>query len=215
MTVDRQPAGPPGPVPCGPEALNQVFGQIDVYLFDQLLKGRITPAMRILDAGCGGGRNLHYLMRCECRIWGVDRDAAAIDRLQAHGEPGRFRVAELDDLPFADHAFDGVVCSAVLHFAEHEAHFARMVDEMWRVLVPGGIFFARLASTIGVEAVIRPLADRRFALPDGTDRFLVDRDLLEKTRERLNGRLLDPLKTTNVDDRRAMTTWVLEKAGVD
>ncbi|MDX1578091.1 MAG: class I SAM-dependent methyltransferase, partial [Gemmatimonadota bacterium] len=43
--------------------LRETFGDLDIYLFDQLLRGRITPDMRVLDAGCGNGRNLIYLRR--------------------------------------------------------------------------------------------------------------------------------------------------------
>ena len=132
------------------------FGRIDIYLFDQILKGRIGPDMRVLDAGCGGGRNLIYLMRAGADVYGVDRDPRAIEHLvELAGQilpedsTERFHRGELTDLPFADAHFDAVICSAVLHFADHEQHFDDMVAEMWRVLRPGGIFFARLASTIG------------------------------------------------------------------
>ena len=40
--------------------LQDEFGNIDIYLFDQLLRARLRPGMRVLDAGCGGGRNLVY-----------------------------------------------------------------------------------------------------------------------------------------------------------
>ena len=43
--------------------LQDQFGQIDIYLFDQILKGRVLPGMRILDAGCGTGRNVVHLLR--------------------------------------------------------------------------------------------------------------------------------------------------------
>jgi 2-polyprenyl-3-methyl-5-hydroxy-6-metoxy-1,4-benzoquinol methylase len=42
--------------------LRREFGDIDIYVFDQLLRGRITEGMRVLDAGCGGGRNIVYMM---------------------------------------------------------------------------------------------------------------------------------------------------------
>jgi hypothetical protein len=98
------------------------------------------------------------------------------------------------------------MCSAVLHFADDEAHFTAMVDAMWRVLDRGGLFFARLASNIGLERVIGPAA-RRVRLPDGTDRFVVDEPMLVGLTDRLGGRLADPIKTTNVQDKRCMTTW--------
>jgi hypothetical protein len=89
-------------------------------------------------------------------------------------------------------------------------YFERMMDEMWRVLAPGGLFFARLASSIGIE----PLVDAtvgRVRLPDGSDRFVVDEQLLLETTNNLRATLIDPIKTTNVQNLRCMTTWVIQK----
>src|SRR2546421_12940026 len=58
--------------------LRQQFGAIDIYLFDQLLRGRIAPGMRVLDAGCGDGRNLVYLLRHGYEEFGVDRDQRCV-----------------------------------------------------------------------------------------------------------------------------------------
>ena len=205
-------------VPCGPDQLAACFGEIDIYLFDQLLRGRITPQMTLLDAGCGGGRNSHYLMRCGADIYGVDADARQIDRIRSLAgqlapalTPDRFVVAPLSALPFADRYFAAVICSAVLHFAADESDFEGMVGEMWRVLDHGGVFFARLASTIGIETRVRRLQGRSHRLPDGSDRFLVDEEYLLRLTSALGGELLDPLKTTNVQNLRAMTTWVVGK----
>jgi len=207
----------PGP------ALRSEFGEIDIYLFDQLLKGRFDARPRVLDAGCGDGRNLRYLLARGFSCWGVDRDAAAVAHVQqlahtAGAEAGadRFTVADVDRLPWADASFDAVVCSAVLHFADGAAHFERMVAELWRVLAPQGLFFARLASNIGLEPVIGP-GGRRVRLPDGSDRFVVDEAMLLTLTARLGGRLADPLKTTVVQGMRAMTTWCMirgEQGGV-
>jgi tellurite methyltransferase len=86
-----------------------------------------------------------------------------------------------------------------------------MVNEMWRVLRPEGIFFARLASTIGIENLIRLIEGRRYHLPDGSDRFLVDEAMLRQTTVALGGEFLEPIKTTVVENMRSMTTWVLRK----
>jgi tellurite methyltransferase len=199
------------------ELLRQ-FGPIDIYVFDQILRGNITPAMRILDAGCGAGRNSEYLMRCGADVYGVDSDPVQIERsrkLAALAAPGlpehNFVVASLSDLPFPGGHFGAVICSAVLHFAQDETEFERMVAEMWRVLEPGGLLFARLASTIGIEKLVTPLRGRWHHLPDGSDRFLVDEQYLLGLSAALGGRLVDPLKTTIVQGMRAMTTWVLRK----
>ena len=147
------------PVPS--DELRSSFGDIDIYLFDQILKGRFDDRLRVLDAGCGDGRNLIYFLRRGFTCFGVDRDGEAVRRVKALAArlapelPGEnFQVGELDDLPWRDAAMDAVVCSAVLHFAEDEAHFAAMLEEMWRVLAPNGLFFARLASSIGLESRI-------------------------------------------------------------
>lgn len=204
--------------PCGADELLAQFGRIDIYVFDQLIRGNITPRMRVLDAGCGMGRNSKYLMRCGTDVFGVDCDPAQVERIRAvaaEAAPGlppeNFRVAPLTELPFPGERFGAVICSAVLHFAEDEAEFEAMVAEMWRVLSPGGLFFARLASTIGVEGRATPVRGRWHHLPDGSDRFLVDEAYLLHLTTQLGGTLVDPLKTTNVQNLRAMTTWVLRK----
>ena len=214
--TDAMPGGA-GP-PCGPADLNALFGQIDIYLFDQLLRGRITPQMKVLDAGCGGGRNSHYLMRCGAEVFGVDADPDQISRIQevaarlAPSLPAdNFIVGRLTDLPFPDSHFTAVLCSAVLHFAHDESEFEGMVAEMWRVLSGGGVFFARLASSIGIEDRVVRLRGRTHRVPDGSDRFLVDEAYLLRLTSELGGSLLDPLKTTNVQNLRAMSTWVVGK----
>lgn len=200
--------------------LREHLGPIDIYLLDQLLKGRLRPGMSLLDAGCGGGRNLVYFLRHGYEVHGVDENPQAVEQarllareLAPEAPPERFQVSDLAAIPFAAGRFDAVVCSAVLHFSRDEGHFDLMLAEMWRVLKPGGLFFARLASTIGVERLVRPLQGRWHALPDGTERFLVDAGMLERASARLGGIWLDPLKTTVVQNQRSMTTWVLRKSG--
>ena len=199
--------------------LENQFGQIDIYLFDQLLRGRIRPGMRVLDAACGGGRNLVYFLQSGYDVFATDGDPAAIDavrRLAAQRAPrlpaSNFRVEPVERMTFPDGLADVVLSSAVLHFARDEAQFEAMVQEMWRVLKPTGLFFCRLASSIGMENRVRPVGGRRFVLPDGSERFLVDERMLMDLTAGLGSRLLDPLKTTVVQDQRCMTTWVVRKA---
>ncbi|MDZ4702053.1 MAG: class I SAM-dependent methyltransferase [Rhodothermales bacterium] len=198
--------------------LLDTFGQIDIYLFDQLMRGRFDTRHSILDAGCGRGRNLVYFMNEGFDVFGVDQEEAAIasirrlaGRLGVSDPDQRFQTADLAGLPYSDARFDAVICSAVLHFARDESHFEGMIREMTRVLRPGGLFFARLASTIGVEHAVTPLHGRWHRLPDGSDRFLVDEALLVDATRQLGGTLLDPLKTTVVQGMRAMTTWVFQR----
>ncbi|MBL8137063.1 MAG: class I SAM-dependent methyltransferase [Acidobacteria bacterium] len=194
------------------------FGHIDIYLFDQFLRGRIVPGMRVVDMGCGTGRNLVHLLRDGYDVYATDREPEAVDAVRALARglapalgADHFRVEPVEQSSFADATFDVVISNAVLHFARDDAHFEAMVKEMWRVLRPGGLFFARLASSIGMADRMQPLGNSRYLMPDGSERYLVDETTLMATTRRLGGRQLDPLKTTIVQDQRCMTTWVLER----
>jgi tellurite methyltransferase len=196
--------------------LQEQLGTIDIYLFDQLLRGNISPGMRVVDAGCGSGRNLVYLLREGYEVFGVDENPAAIEGVRSLAAslapslpPQNFRVESIEAMSFPDSFADVVLCSAVLHFARDDQHFAAMLRNTWRVLKPGGLFFCRLASTIGMEH--QRIDGRRFLSPDGVERYLVDEALLLSLTRELGGQLLDPLKTTVVQNQRCMTTWVVRK----
>jgi SAM-dependent methyltransferase len=198
--------------------LREQFGQIDIYLFDQLLRGRIAPGAKVLDAGCGFGRNLVYLLKEGYEVFGVDADPQAIESVRRLAAtlapplpPENFRVERIEEMSFADAFADFALSSAVLHFARDDDHFQAMLRGTWRVLKPGGLLFCRLASSIGMEHQVKPIRGRRFLLPDGSERYLVDEALLGKLTVELGGQLADPLKTTVVQDQRCMTTWVVRK----
>ena len=198
--------------------LTEQFGQIDIYLFDQLLRGRIAPGMRILDAGCGSGRNLVYLLQAGYDVYGVDPDPHAIDSVRRLAAslapalpPSNFRAEPIEAMSFADDCAEVVISSAVLHFARDDDQFQAMARGLWRVLKPGGLLFCRLASSIGMEHQVQRIGGRRFVLPDGSERYLVDEQLLCRMTEEWGGQLADPLKTTVVQNQRCMTTWVVRK----
>ena len=200
--------------------LYEQFGPIDIYLFDQLLRDRIVPGMRVLDMGCGSGRNLVYFLREGYEVFGVDVDPRAVEGLRrlvqslAPDLPAtNFRVETIEDTSFPDAFADVVLSSAVLHFAAGDQQFAAMVSGTWRVLKPGGLLFCRLASNIGMEQRVHQLEGNRYGLPDGSQRYLVDEARLIQLTEDLGGRLMDPLKTTIVQNQRSMTTWVVRKNG--
>lgn len=198
--------------------LHAVFGDIDIYLFDQLLRGRIEPGARVLDAGCGAGRNLVYFLREGYEVFAADADPRAIDevrrlatRLAPQLPAANFRVEPIEAMTFPAASADVVISSAVLHFSRDDEHFDRMLAASWRPLARGGLLFCRLASSIGMADRMRPLGNGRFALPDGSERYLVDAARLTASASALGGTLVDPVKTTIVQNQRCMTTWVMRK----
>ena len=194
------------------------FGNIDIYIFDQLLKGRFDDCKDIIDIGSGSGRNIVYFLKNGYTVYGIDRDANAIDtvkqlskQLAPNNPIENFRVAAAEDMPFTASSFDLAICSAVMHFANDAAHFDAMLRAIWNVLKPGGYFFARLASDIGIEELVQPTGNGRYLLPDGSVRFLVNEATLMQYTKELNGQLYEPIKTTNVSNLRCMTTWCIRK----
>ena len=176
--------------------------------------------MRVLDAGCGRGRNLVYFLREGYEVLAFDPDPEAVRavrelvrQLAPNLPESNVRQETAGASTFPDACAEVVLSNAVLHFAHDEESFLAKLRGTWRLLGPGGLFFCRLASSIGIEGLVRPLGGRRFALPDGTDRYLVDEATLLGLTAELGGQLLDPLKTSVVQGQRAMTTWVVRKDG--
>ena len=197
-------------------SIQEQFGQIDIYVFDQILRGNILPGMRVLDAGCGYGRNLVYLLRTGCEVFAIDQDEEAVEhvsRLSASLQTGlpaeNFQVGSIERMPFPDGIADVVLSNSVLHFARDDRHFRAMLAELWRVLKPGGMLFCRLGSRIGMD--FQRIRGNIFLIPDGSKWYLVDEAMLLGLTKEMNAVQVDPLKTTIVQDYRCMTTWVLRK----
>jgi len=197
-------------------SVQEQFGQIDIYVFDQILRGNIAAGMRVLDAGCGYGRNLVHLLREGCEVFALDEDADGIQHVRRLSESlqtglpaENFQVGAIEHMPFPDDFADVVICSSVLHFARDNRHFQMMLAELWRVVKPGGMLFCRLGSRIGMD--FERVRGNVFRIADGSEWFLVDQPMLLGLTEEMNAILMDPLKTTIVQDYRCMTTWVVRK----
>lgn len=199
------------------DTLPAIFGNIDIYLFDQLLKGRIRNGMTLFDAGCGAGRNVLYLLQTGVTVYGADLSAEAIAKARELAKQVRkrseknFILSDLAALPYATDTFDVVLCNAVLHFAKDEQHFRSILQELWRVLKPGGMLFSRLGTTIGMSGKPEQVSERHYLMPHGRVWFLADEALLRDLEATLQAESLEPIKTVLVEQTRSMTTWVLQK----
>jgi len=194
--------------------LQQLTGNTDIYLLDQIIKGRYSESDLILDAGCGLGRNLHWFLKNHIDCFGIDIDAMAIDQLRLQYPalpPDRFVIGSVENLPFDNCFFDHIISSAVLHFAENYKQFDAMFQGMVRVLKPEGSLFIRMTSAIGIENSIVPISDGVFHVPDGSTRFLLTRMIIQKLLNDHPIILIEEVKTVNVNDIRCMTTLVFKK----
>lgn len=201
-----------------PNELNRLLGNIDIYLLDQVLKERFTPDMKILDAGCGEGRNTTYFINSGFQVFGIDQEELAIQYLRyasktlnLNYDALRFQVGKMQEIPFHKGAFDVVICSAVLHFAQSETDFWRMMQEMDRVLKPGGILWFRMTTAFGgILEKSQSLGDGRYLLPDESERFLFTEKHLEDLLN-MGYEFIESPKTVLVLDQREMGVFVLKK----
>ena len=194
--------------------LQSLLGNTDIYLIDQILKNRYNENDLILDAGCGGGRNLHWFLQNNMLIYGTDIQKEAILQMQlAHPSlpKERLLITPVERMPFAANYFDHIISSAVLHFATSKFHFMQMMAEMVRVLKPEGTIFIRMTADIGIQNRVHEIADGVYEIPDGSIRFLLTKKLLAEMMQQFHLDFTEPLKTVNVDDVRCMSTLMLQK----
>ncbi|WP_299895692.1 bifunctional 2-polyprenyl-6-hydroxyphenol methylase/3-demethylubiquinol 3-O-methyltransferase UbiG [uncultured Aquimarina sp.] len=195
------------------QKLQTTLGNIDIYLLDQILKERYHKTDKILDAGCGSGRNLHWFYNNEYNLYAVDKEIESIDYIRSVYPKWskKMDVCALEQLKFKNDYFDHIICSAVLHFAHDLTQFEAMFSELIRVLKPFGTLFIRMTSDIGIEDKITPINDGVYLLGDESYRFLLTREILSNLMKKHSLSFLEPLKSTNVHDLRSMTTLVLQK----
>ncbi|NOR28480.1 MAG: methyltransferase domain-containing protein [Lutibacter sp.] len=195
------------------QLLKEHIEGIDIYILDLILKGRYQPGSKILDAGCGNGRNLKWFYAENFEIHGIDTN---LKNLQTCKEIYKlqhtnFIQATVEKIPYESNSFGHVICSAVLHFAKDVNHFYKMFEELLRVLKPEGVLFIRLASNLGIENQVKHLANGVYELPDGSTRFILTQKILDEILNTKGISLEDNVKTTIVHTKRIMTTLIIKK----
>lgn len=99
---------------------------------------------RILDLGCGGGRNAQYLAEEGCEVHGLDISPSAVSfcegRLKRFNLNGTFKQGEITHIPYEDGIFDGIVCVAALDHVTMKGA-KKAIKEMRRVKSPGSTIF--------------------------------------------------------------------------
>lgn len=192
------------------------LGKMDIYLIDQIQKERLRSDSKILDAGYGRGRNLKFFVKNNSNIYGIDQNPEYLPIVQMQVESwnpnfeiNRFITGKVEQMPYDNEEFDFVFSIAVLHFAKSHQHFWNMLKEMLRVLKPGGYLMIRMTSWHTYDLAEK--TDTGLTKIFDGPRYLVDIDDLKKFGSDNKLKFSDPIKTTNVDSLRTMTTVVLQK----
>lgn len=133
----------------------------------EMVEAGVPPASKVLDVGCGTGEMAARLMRRGYEVWGLDITDAMIRYARERCGSDRFRVGDMEHLPFPAHTFDAVVCLGVIEYLDKDE---RALREIWRVLKPGGTavvstpsaicpFYYLARMLVGVMNAARPLYD--------------------------------------------------------
>ena len=195
------------------QTLETTIKDVDIYILDQILKNRYQPGSKILDAGCGSGRNLKWFYTSDYKIYGIDINLRDIEYCKEvySKQKEHFIQGSITQIPFEANSFDHVLCNAVLHFAEDLSHYLKMFEELFRILKPNGSLFIRIASNFGIETQVEHLSNGVYKLPDGSTRFLLTQKILDELLSKKGISLIENVKTTIVHNQRCMTTLVIKK----
>lgn len=95
----------------------------------------VRPGTRLLDVGCGTGMAAQLATARGAQVSGLDASSASIEVARERTPEGDFRIGEMEELPFADHAFDAVTSFNAFQYAADPVAALR---EALRVSAPGG-----------------------------------------------------------------------------
>tara|TARA_B100000809_G_C15119382_1_gene523705 strand:+ start:730 stop:1317 length:588 start_codon:yes stop_codon:yes gene_type:complete len=185
---------------------------IDIYLLDQLIKGRIKPSDKILDAGCGSGRNIKFLIQEQFNVFGVDDNKNAIEQLSVSYPELSHNFTETSIEEYnSEHKFDFIICNAVLHFAKDHDHFDELFAKLVNLLSKYGTLFIRMTTDIGIKELLTESINGVYHLPDNTLSYLVTKEKITTLLSLHQLQLTEPIKTVVVDGKRSMATLVFKR----
>ena len=200
--------------------INEQFGNSDLFLIDQILKRRFTEGSRILDAGCGEGRNLTYFFRHDFDTFGIDKNLSALrllmysaPKLSKNFKPEHFIHGDILTNPFEEKFFDTILCLSVLHFSESRVHFLELVGRLVRVLKVYGMLMISMNSGYHPEGNLLPAGQGKYRLPGGEIRYLLDGHIINELSDNFPLKLIDPVRTLTIHGQESLTYLTLLKTG--
>jgi len=106
--------------------------------------GRVAGQRRVLDLGCGPGRDVAFLAQLGCQAVGLDLSAGMLAQARSRLPAIPLVRADLRHIPFASGTLDGIwACASLLHL--HRTELPATLTELSRLLrCPGGVLYVAL-----------------------------------------------------------------------
>ena len=178
---------------------------------DLILKGNVNPSSRVLDIGCGEGRNGIYFIQNGYEYHGWDTDESKISLLEYLSKSiiGAKVTFEIQDFRRAssNETYDLIICSRVLHFAESEEDFYEMWKKLTSLLSSGGIIYLSMDSVIETS-IGKRLESGKVEFPDGKIRFTLTKELYVEIKKGFEE--IEPLRTLVHHKERAQSFLCLD-----
>lgn len=173
-------------------SLDREYMQGYVQLLEKFVE--LVDSGKVLDAGCGWGRDVNFFEENGLDATGVDMAPVPLEYAQENNR-GNFKRMDIGYLAFQDEKFDGIWCNSVIHFYEPEK-MDRPVSELSRVLKKDGILYINFKMTEGEsEADIREEEDG-----SNVKRYLMPRKRIEEILERNQLEILSEYSEVNTED---------------
>ena len=176
----------------------------------------IRDRHRLLEIGCGQGRNIIPFLNLEKDIYGIDMDEknVALCKLIATSlgrDPSFFSKANARMLPFENDFFDAIINCRVMHFAKNGHDFKQQWKEQFRVLKKGGFLYVCTDTSINNEEIVQSTDGERSWFNDQSKRILLTEQLFDLVNLHNNFKLLEPLKTIRFGKEHAHAILCLQK----
>lgn len=198
--------------------INNLFGDMDLYLMDQLLKGAF-PGGSVLDIGFGQGRNLVFFIQQGLTTYGIEKDSNAVTLLEYFlkslkiANPPSLLHGDAMALPYEDDKFDLVISTRTFHFLENLSAFWKAWQEIRRTLKPGGLLYFSMNSLIGIPSDELPEAKQNgiFRFEDGSEELLLTPEILKEIALMDCYEPVELAKTVHIEGVRSESILVLRK----
>jgi tellurite methyltransferase len=193
-----------------PHEINNYFGDMDILLMDLILKGKVPESGKVLDAGCGEGRNGIYFINEGYAYTGIDTDQSKVRLIEylSKGANASFYVTDIKSFSKKGISFDFIICSRVLHFAKSVDHFFEMWNNLISMLNPNGIIYISMDSVVDTN-MGDEVDNGRYSFPDSEIRFAITSDIYEEIKKGFEE--IESLKTLVAHGKRAQSFIVLKK----
>lgn len=131
------------------------------YNYEKLLQFQLSkfisllPGEKVLDVGCGMGRDVEYFMEEKLDVIGIDLSKKMIEEAKTRVKKGKFKVMDFTKMSFKDGTFDGVWSMAAFFHIPRD-HMVEVLKEMNRVLKKDGVIYIAVKEGEGEKEVIKP-----------------------------------------------------------